>query len=43
MELLGAIAVWIIGRRLIGFAVRLSERALRRGSMDALVLVRSST
>jgi small conductance mechanosensitive channel len=34
LKLLGALAVWIIGRRLIALAVRLSERALRRGSMD---------
>jgi small conductance mechanosensitive channel len=34
LRLLGAIAVWIIGRRLIALAVRLSERALLRGSMD---------
>src|SRR5262249_19048636 len=34
LKLLGAIAVWIIGRRLIAFAVGLTERALRRGAMD---------
>ncbi|HSV05002.1 MAG TPA: mechanosensitive ion channel family protein, partial [Candidatus Binatus sp.] len=34
LKLLGAIAVWIVGRRLIALAVRLTERALRRGSMD---------
>src|SRR5215831_7636059 len=34
LKLLGALAVWIIGRRLITFAVRLAERGLRRGAMD---------
>src|SRR5262245_63609384 len=34
LKLLGAIAVWIVGRRLIALSVRLTERALRRGSMD---------
>src|SRR5262249_39656495 len=34
LKVLGAIAVWIVGRRLIAFAVRLTERALRRGTMD---------
>jgi len=34
LKLLGAIVVWIVGRRLIAFAVRLTERALRRGTMD---------
>jgi small conductance mechanosensitive channel len=34
LKLLGASAVWIVGRRLIALAVRLSEKALRRGSMD---------
>ena len=34
LKMLGAIAVWIIGRRLIAFAVRLTERALRRGAME---------
>src|SRR5207244_399738 len=34
LKLLGAIAVWIVGRRLIALAVRLTERALRRGPMD---------
>jgi len=34
LKLLGAIAVWIIGRRLITFAVGLVQRALRRGPMD---------
>ena len=34
LKVLGAIAVWIIGRRLIVFAVRLMERALRRGAME---------
>ena len=33
-KLLGAIAVWIIGRRLIALAVRVTEQALRRGSME---------
>jgi len=38
LKLLGAIAVWIIGRRLIAFAVRLAERGLRRGAMDETLI-----
>src|SRR6185295_2258729 len=34
LKLVGAIAVWIIGRWLIKLAVRLTEAALRRGAMD---------
>lgn len=34
LKLLGAIVVWIVGRRLIAFAVGLAQRALRRGTMD---------
>jgi len=34
LKLLGAIAVWIIGRRLIKLAVGLAERGARRQSMD---------
>jgi len=34
LKLLGAIAVWIVGRRLIALAVGLTQRALRRGTMD---------
>jgi small conductance mechanosensitive channel len=34
LKLLGAIVVWIVGRRLIALAVRLTQRALRRGTMD---------
>src|SRR5262245_46205407 len=38
LKLLGAIVVWIVGRRLIGLAVGLVERALRRGSMDETLI-----
>src|SRR5262249_41809791 len=34
LKLLGAIVVWIVGRRLIALAVGLTQRALRRGAMD---------
>src|SRR5262245_830684 len=34
LKLLGAIAVWIIGRRLIALAVRLTMAAVRRQSID---------
>ena len=34
LKLLDAIVVWIVGRRLIVLAVRVTERALRRGTMD---------
>jgi len=34
LKILGAIAVWIIGRRLIALAVGLTQRGLRRGRMD---------
>src|SRR5262249_52010373 len=34
LKLLGALAVWIVGRRLIALAVGLTQRALRRGPMD---------
>src|SRR5690242_13419105 len=38
LKILGAIAVWIIGRRLIAFAVGLVQRALRRGPMDETLI-----
>jgi small conductance mechanosensitive channel len=38
LKLLGAIVIWIVGRRLIAFAVRLTERALRRGPMDETLI-----
>jgi small conductance mechanosensitive channel len=34
LKILGAIAVWIIGRRLIALAVRLTMAAVRRQSID---------
>ena len=34
LKLAGAVVIWIIGRRLIALAVRITERALRRGTMD---------
>src|SRR5262249_45251827 len=34
LKLLGAIAVWIIGRRLIAFSVRVVMHAVRRQSLD---------
>ncbi len=34
LKALGAIAVWIIGRRLIVLAVRLTQKAIRRPSID---------
>src|SRR5262245_19293974 len=38
LKLLGAIAVWIVGRRLIALAVRLTERGLRRGAIDETLI-----
>ena len=38
LKLLGAVAVWIVGRWLIRLAVRLMESALRRGPMDATLV-----
>ncbi|HTO54279.1 MAG TPA: mechanosensitive ion channel family protein [Myxococcota bacterium] len=38
LKLLGALALWIIGRRLIHFAVGLMQRALRRQPIDATVI-----
>ena len=38
LKLLGAIVVWIVGRRLIAFAVGLAQRALRRGTMDETLI-----
>src|SRR5262245_27455395 len=38
LKLLGAIAVWIIGRRLIALAVGLTQRGLRRGGMDETLI-----
>src|SRR5215470_3964378 len=34
LKLLGAIVVWVIGRRLIALAVRLTMAAVRRQSID---------
>src|SRR5262249_50032850 len=34
LKLLGAAVVWMLGRRLIGFAVRISAVALRRQAVD---------
>jgi small conductance mechanosensitive channel len=38
MKALGAIAIWIIGRWLIGFAVKLATAALARQQVDATLL-----
>ncbi|MCC6390266.1 MAG: mechanosensitive ion channel family protein [Bryobacterales bacterium] len=44
MKILGAIALWIIGRWLVRLAVRLLSRAMQRGGVDATLIgyVRSS-
>src|SRR5690348_9358961 len=34
LKLLGAIVIWIVGRRLIGLAVRVTAAAIRRQSLD---------
>jgi len=39
LKVLGAIAVWVIGRRLIEFAIALAMRALRRESVEETLLV----
>jgi small conductance mechanosensitive channel len=39
LKVLGAIAVWVIGRRLIHFAIMFSMRALRRQSVEETLLV----
>src|SRR5262245_51415951 len=39
LKALGAIAVWIIGRRLIAFAIELAKKALRRQTVDETLLV----
>ena len=38
LKLLGAIAVWIVGRRLIALAVSLTVRAIRRQSLDETLI-----
>lgn len=38
-KVLGAIAVWIIGRRLINFAIGLAMQALRRQTVEETLLV----
>jgi len=38
LKVLGAIALWIIGRRLIHFAVSLMQRGMRRQPLDATVI-----
>lgn len=39
LKVLGAIAVWVIGRRLIRFAIALAVRTLRRQSVEETLLV----
>ncbi|HJW68435.1 MAG TPA: hypothetical protein VJ829_03670 [Candidatus Binatia bacterium] len=39
LKILGAIAVWVIGRRLIHFAITFSMRALRRQAVEETLLV----
>src|SRR5262245_25682125 len=39
LKVVGAIAVWIIGRRLIRFAIAVALRALRRQAVDETLLV----
>jgi small conductance mechanosensitive channel len=38
LKVLGAIALWIVGRWLIGFAVKLVKRALQRQSIDPTLM-----
>jgi small conductance mechanosensitive channel len=38
LKVLGALALWIVGRRLIAFAVDLAQRALRRQAIEPTVL-----
>src|SRR5262245_66548755 len=39
LKVVGAIVVWIIGRRLIRFAIAVALRALRRQAVDETLLV----
>ena len=38
LKVLGAIALWVIGRRLIALSVSMAQRALRRQSVETTVL-----
>lgn len=38
LKVLGALALWIVGRWLIGFAVKMVQKALRRQSVDPTLL-----